>query len=91
MLLLARCRKLVAPRCLSTLADIPQVGSVMLRPSSPAASKLARTSSNNAWADDAFFAYVERRLRESQAAITQDNIQTVFTEMLVHGIPAGNA
>lgn len=62
----------------------------MLRPSSPAVKSLARTCSANQWSDDAFFEYVERKLVESQADVTQDNIQTLFTAVLVHAIPAGN-
>lgn len=62
----------------------------MLRPPSPAVKTLARTCSANQWADDAFYAYVERKLIESRAEVTQDNITTLFTAVLVYAIPAGN-
>lgn len=50
-----------------------------------------RTHPGNQWCDDAFYAYVGRTLRQSDAEVTQENIDTFFTELLVRCLPAGNA
>lgn len=63
----------------------------MLRPPFPECKMWARTCSANQWCDDSFYAYVERKLVEADAEVTQANLDTLFTAVLVHAIPAGNA
>ncbi len=60
-------------------------------PSSPAVKpKMPRVHPGNQWADGAFRHYVERKLSESQAEITSQNVQTLYAALLTHALPAGN-
>jgi hypothetical protein len=82
----------VAHRCRSALADTPRPSSVTLRRLCLAAKVIvARTSTNNQWVNDEFFAYCHRKLREAKAEVTQENLETLFTAMCENAIPAGNA